>query len=74
MENFRAYLADYPSALPYIWFGDKAYFWLSSHENKQNCRIWSEENPCAFKVSELHPNWVTIWAALSAKDHRSVLH
>ncbi len=38
-ENFRAYLADHPSALPHIWFSDEAHFWLSGHVNKQNCCI-----------------------------------
>ncbi len=66
-ENFRAYLADHPSALPHIWFSDEAHFWLFGHVNKQNCRIWSEENPRTFKTTELHPKWVTVWAALSAK-------
>ncbi len=26
VENFRVYLADHPSALPYIWFSDEAHF------------------------------------------------
>ncbi len=65
-ENFCAYLAEHPNTLPHIWFSDEAHFWLSSHLNKQNCRIWSE-NPHAFKTTELHPKWMTVWAVLSAK-------
>ena len=27
-----------------ILFSDEAHFWLNGYINKQNCRIWSEEN------------------------------
>ncbi|GFU50102.1 uncharacterized protein TNCV_3210901 [Trichonephila clavipes] len=28
-----------------ILFSDEAHFWLNGYVNKQNCRIWSEDNP-----------------------------
>lgn len=28
-----------------IIFNDEAHFWLNGYVNKQNCRIWSDENP-----------------------------
>lgn len=63
-QTFGAYLASHPSKLRYIWFSDEAHFWLHGYANKQNCRIWSSENPREFDVTTLHPKRVTVWAAL----------
>jgi hypothetical protein len=49
-----------------ILFSDEAHFWLNGYVNKQNCRIWSEENPEAFVETPLHPLKVTVWCALWA--------
>lgn len=49
-----------------ILFSDEAHFWLNGYVNKQNCRIWSEENPQAFVETPLHPQKITVWCALWA--------
>jgi hypothetical protein len=47
-------------------FSDEAHFWLNGYVNKQNCRIWSEDNPQAFVETPLHPQKITVWCALWA--------
>ncbi|GFU52759.1 uncharacterized protein TNCV_1495741 [Trichonephila clavipes] len=38
-----------------ILFSDEAHFWLNGYVNKQNCRIWSEDNPQVYVETPLHP-------------------
>ncbi|GFT73592.1 putative transposable element [Trichonephila clavipes] len=38
-----------------ILFSDEAHFWLNGYVNKQNCRIWSEDNPQVYDETPLHP-------------------
>lgn len=45
---------------------DEAHFWLNGYVNKQNCRIWSEENPREFMETPLHPQKITVWCGLWA--------
>lgn len=49
-----------------ILFSDEAHFWLNGYVNKQNCRIWSDENPQAYVETPLHPEKLTVWCALCA--------
>lgn len=49
-----------------ILFSDEAHFWLNGYVNKQNCRIWSEENPRVVLETPLHPEKCTVWCALHA--------
>ncbi|GFV32494.1 uncharacterized protein TNCV_1677801 [Trichonephila clavipes] len=44
----------------------EAHFWLNGYVNKQNCRIWSEENPQVYVETPLHPEKLTVWCALWA--------
>ena len=44
-----------------IIFSDKAHFNLSGHVNKQNCRIWGDENPRVIGEKLLHSPRVTVW-------------
>lgn len=46
-----------------IIFSDEAHFWMNGYVNKQNCRIWSEENPREIYERPLHPTKVTVWCA-----------
>ena len=45
-------------------FSDEAHFWLNSYVNKQNCRIWSEDNPQVYVETPLHPEKLVAWFAL----------
>ncbi|GFY23276.1 helitron_like_N domain-containing protein [Trichonephila clavipes] len=49
-----------------ILFSDEAHFWLNGYFNKQNCRIWSEDNPQVYVETPLHPEKLTVWCALWA--------
>ena len=53
-----------------IIMSDEAYFHLRSYVNKQNCRIWSSENPKMIIEKPLHPQRVTVllWY-LGRRDH-----
>ena len=44
-----------------IIFLDEAHFDLGGYENKQNCHIWSSENPHAYIEMPTHPKRVTVW-------------
>ncbi|GFU65123.1 transposable element Tc3 transposase [Trichonephila clavipes] len=45
---------------------DEAHFWLNGYVNKQNCRIWSEDNPHVYVETPLHLEKLTVWCALWA--------
>ncbi|GFX05437.1 uncharacterized protein TNCV_1007591 [Trichonephila clavipes] len=49
-----------------ILFSDEAHFWLNGYVNKQNCRIWSEDNSQVYVETPLHPEKLTVWCALWA--------
>ncbi|GFW38183.1 transposable element Tc3 transposase [Trichonephila clavipes] len=49
-----------------ILFRDEAHFWLNGYVNKQNCRIWSEDNPQVYVETPLHIEKLTVWCALWA--------
>ncbi|GFY18361.1 DDE superfamily endonuclease [Trichonephila clavipes] len=49
-----------------ILFSDEAHFWLNGYVNKQNCRIWSEDNPQVYVETTLHTEKLTVWSALWA--------
>ncbi|GFY16862.1 uncharacterized protein TNCV_3689201 [Trichonephila clavipes] len=50
-----------------IFFSDEAHFWLNGYDNKQNCRIWSEDNSQVYVETPLHPEKLTVWCALWAE-------
>lgn len=49
-----------------IIFSDEAHFHLSGYVNKQNCRIWGDENPRETVQHEMHPQRVTVWCGFWA--------
>ncbi|GFY16292.1 uncharacterized protein TNCV_2349371 [Trichonephila clavipes] len=51
-QNEIAVVSDFHKR---ILFSDEAHFWLNGYINKQNCRIWSEDNPQVYVETPLHP-------------------
>ncbi len=49
-----------------IIFSDEAHFYLSGYVNKQNCRIWADENPREIVEKPMHPQRVTLWCGFWA--------
>ena len=39
---------------------DEAHFHLDGYVNKQNCRLWSNENPHIFVEKPFHPKKCTV--------------
>ncbi|CAK9806600.1 hypothetical protein ANTPLA_LOCUS4952 [Anthophora plagiata] len=44
-----------------IIFSDEAHFWMNGYVNKQNCRIWEDNNPHETHQLQMHPEKVTVW-------------
>ena len=65
-KEFSQFLATKPRSLNEIWFTDECHFWLNGYVNKQNMRLWSETNLNAIEEKPLHPEKVTVWAAISS--------
>ncbi|GFX92487.1 transposable element Tc3 transposase [Trichonephila clavipes] len=59
-------IAVVPDFQKRILFSDEAHFWLNGYVNKQNCRIWSEDNPQVYVETPLHREKLTVWCALWA--------
>ena len=49
-----------------IIFSDEAHFHLGGFVNKQNCRIWANQNPRVIVEKPMHPQRVTVWCGLWA--------
>ncbi|XKL59127.1 hypothetical protein PGB90_000143 [Kerria lacca] len=67
VQTFGVYLHSHHNELSFIWFSDEVHFWLNGYVNKQNCCIWSLQNPHDFETTPLHAQRVTVWAAFSAR-------
>ena len=50
-----------------IIFSDEAHFWLDGFVNRQNFRIWGSQKPEFLRTKPLHPQKITVWAALSSE-------
>ena len=44
---------------------DEAHFYLSGAVNKQNCRVWGEENPHATLERETQGAYATVWCGVA---------
>ncbi|GFX04229.1 putative transposable element [Trichonephila clavipes] len=62
-QNEMAVVPDFHKR---ILFSDEAHFWLNGYVNKQNCRIWSEDNPQVYVERPLHPEKLTVLCTLCA--------
>ncbi|XP_050310837.1 uncharacterized protein LOC126747933 [Anthonomus grandis grandis] len=49
-----------------IIFSDEAHFWMNGYVNKQNCRIWADQNPEVTCSIAMHPAKVTVWCGFWA--------
>ncbi|CAH1988625.1 unnamed protein product [Acanthoscelides obtectus] len=61
-----AKLEEDPHFYRKIVFSDEAHFWLNGYVNKQNCRIWSKDQPEALQELPMHPEKITVWCGLWA--------
>ncbi|VVC24954.1 Reverse transcriptase domain [Cinara cedri] len=43
---------------------DEAHSWLNGYINKQNCRIWAEEQPKEVQELPSHPDKIIVWCGL----------
>jgi len=50
-----------------VWFSDEAHFYLHGFVNRQNFRIWGSENPHFMMERPLHPEYLTVWMAISGE-------
>ncbi|XP_054015352.1 uncharacterized protein LOC128896174, partial [Hylaeus anthracinus] len=70
-RNFTNWLSEHRSIDALfsrnIIFSDEAHFTLDGHVNKQNCRIWGDENSRAIKKKSLHSKKVTVWCGFWSK-------
>ncbi len=64
-EEFTDVLIKKPKLLNDIWFSDECHFWMNGYVNKQNMQLWSDEKPYAIEEASLHPEKLTLCAALS---------
>lgn len=49
-----------------IIFSGEAHFWLNGCLNKENCRIWNDNNPREILETPLHSEKLTVWCGLWA--------
>ena len=53
-------LAEDPLFYRKIMFSDEAHFWLNVYVNKQNCRLWTEDQPDELRKPAMHLDKVTV--------------
>ena len=67
-EKFLQLNVNNPAFLSNVWFSDEAHFYIKGYVNKQNMRFWGREQPrLFFRTKPLHPQYVTVWIAISCK-------
>lgn len=63
-RNHLALMAEDFTFLNRLMFSDECHFDLNGFVNHQNFRYWSEENPHVYEENQLHPERLTVWAAI----------
>jgi len=56
-----------PSFRRHLFVSDEAHFYLNGCVNKQNCRVWGNENPHALVEQDHQPSHVTVWCGLTSR-------
>jgi hypothetical protein len=64
---FRNLIRGNIGVLDQVFLTDEAWFHLSGYVNKQNYRIWRNENPHNYIVTVLHPQKIGVWCAISRR-------
>ena len=63
-EGRIAALEENPELLWNLFFSDEAHFYLNGEVNRQDFRLWSDENPHWFAEEPLHPEKVLGWCKI----------
>jgi hypothetical protein len=66
MEQFTNRLAVDENFVKHIIFSDEAHIHLSGFVNKQNCRVWGNENLRVTHEHQMHPQRRTVWCGFWA--------
>ena len=61
----RFTLNDVNNKLNNTFFSDEAWFHLNGYVNSQNTRIWAANNPHTLHETQLHPQKIGVWCAMS---------
>jgi len=56
-----------PSFRKHLLVSDEAHFYPNGLFNKQNCRVWGDDNPHAAVQSDQQSPYVTVWCGLSTR-------
>lgn len=65
-NRFLQLISTNDNVIPNLWFSDEAHFYLDGYTNKQNMRMWEQHQIAGnFRQKPLHPNFVTVWCAIS---------
>ncbi|PZR19586.1 MAG: hypothetical protein DI538_31030, partial [Azospira oryzae] len=60
-ESLIRRLGRNPELMENLFFSDEAHFYLNGEVNRQDFRLWSDENPHWFAEEPLYPEKVTVW-------------
>jgi hypothetical protein len=64
-EWFLAEVEDHPTLNDSCFWSDECHVWLDGYVNSQNSRCWAKKNPHVHVERSLHPQRLTVWAAVS---------
>ena len=61
-------IRDNTDVIKNVIMSDEARFHLSGYVNKQNCRIWAQQQPRQFVEKPLHSQKVIFWCGVMADE------